>query len=132
MYELVADIESYPEFLPWCSAARVRSRARFDDVERVDADLVISFKAFRERFRSLVDLDPASLRIRVSYLDGPLEHLESRWDFTPIASDGCVVEFNVEFRFKTGILNSLARLIFHHVTHRVVHAFEKRAMEIYG
>ena len=82
MYELVADVASYPKFLPWTSAARIRSRKEFGDHEVMEADLVISFKVFRERFGSRVTLWPEAKKIDTEYLDGPFKYLESNWSFT--------------------------------------------------
>lgn len=132
MYDLVADIESYPRFLPWCAAARIRSRQPSNCGEKVDADLVIAFKAFRETFRSRVELREDALEICIEYLDGPLERMESQWNFRPLPNGDCRVEFQVDYRFRTGLFNKLVKLVFHHVTHRVVQAFEERARKVYG
>ncbi|MGB1216113.1 MAG: type II toxin-antitoxin system RatA family toxin, partial [Pikeienuella sp.] len=83
MFALIADVPSYPQFLPWCAAARVRSRTKTDTGEVMDADLVISFKLFRERFGSRVDLRPEAKEIDVTYLDGPFKYLTNNWKFIP-------------------------------------------------
>ncbi len=132
MYDLVADVARYPEFLPWTAAARVRSVTPKQDGSKVmDADLVISFKLFRERFRSRVVLWPGDLRIDTEYLDGPFKHMKSNWAFTP-AEDGCDVSFFVDFEFRNKLLQKAAGLFFYEAMQRVVRAFEARAAELYG
>ncbi|MCI2398345.1 type II toxin-antitoxin system RatA family toxin [Aliiroseovarius subalbicans] len=131
VYDLVADVTRYPEFLPWTSAARVRSRVpQPDGTELVEADLVISFKVFRERFGSRVVLTPQS-RIEMEYLDGPFKHMKSHWKFAD-HPDGCAVEFFVDFEFKNAILQKLIGVVFNEAMHRVVKAFEDRARALYG
>lgn len=135
MFDLVADIESYPQFLPWNSAARIRSReTRPDGTEEIAADLVISFKVFRERFGSRVVLWPQAepLRIDTEYLDGPFKHMRSGWTFADRPSGGCHVEFFVDFEFKNMILQKLIGVVFHEAMVRIVRAFEARAKVLYG
>ena len=135
MFDLVADIESYPQFLPWNSAARIRSRdMRPDGTEEIAADLVISFKVFRERFGSRVVLWPQAepLRIDTEYLDGPFKHMRSGWTFTDRPDGGCHVEFFVDFEFKNMILQKLIGVVFHEAMMRIVRAFEARAKVLYG
>ncbi|MFO1173839.1 MAG: type II toxin-antitoxin system RatA family toxin [Paracoccaceae bacterium] len=133
MYALVADVARYPEFLPWTSAARIRSRtARPDGAEVVDADLVISFKVFRERFGSRVILYPAEKRIETDYLDGPFRHLHSHWQFSPRPEGGCEVDFSVDFEFRNAILQAIIGVVFDEAMRRVVRAFEARAEALYG
>lgn len=132
MYDLVADVSRYPEFLPWNSAARVRRvTPQPDGRQLMDADLVISFKVFRERFASRVMLDEATRRIDTEYLDGPFKYLKSHWIFHPHDS-GCEVEFFVDFEFKSAILQGVIGLVFNEAMHRIVAAFEKRADQLYG
>ena len=133
MYDLVADVESYPRFLPWTAAARIRSRETRDDgVEVLRADLVISFKVFRERFGSEVRLFPEEKRIETAYLDGPFSHLESEWTFEDLPSGGCRVSFWVDFAFRNAILGRVLGVVFDEAMRRVVAAFERRARELYG
>lgn len=138
MFDLVADIESYPQFLPWNSAARIRSRqTRPDGAEEIAADLVISFKVFRERFGSQVVLWPAdpetgTLKIDTEYLDGPFKYMRSGWTFTDRPEGGCHVEFFVDFEFKNMILQKLIGVVFHEAMVRIVRAFENRAKVLYG
>lgn len=135
MFDLVADIESYPQFLPWNSAARIRSReTRPDGSEEVAADLVISFKVFRERFGSRVVLWPKAdpLRIDTEYLDGPFKYMRSGWTFIDRPKGGCHVEFFVDFEFRNAILQKLIGVVFHEAMVRIVRAFESRAKVLYG
>ncbi len=131
MYDLVADVERYPEFLPWTAAARIRSRQAKGDSEVMEADLVISFKVFRERFGSRVTLWPAKKRIDTEYIDGPFRHMRSSWNFRDVEG-GCEVEFEVDFEFRNAILRNLIGLVFNEAMGRVVRAFEKRAADLYG
>ena len=137
MYDLVADVDSYPQFLPWNSAARIRSReTRPDGAEEITADLVISFKVFRERFGSRVVLwpvdGPQPLKIDTEYLDGPFRYMRSGWAFTDRPEGGCHVEFDVDFEFKNAILQRLIGVVFHEAMSRIVRAFEDRARKLYA
>ena len=137
MYDLVADIESYPQFLPWNSAARIRSRRETPEgAEEVAADLVISFKVFRERFGSRVLLSPADedglLRIDTEYLDGPFKYMRSGWTFRDRPEGGCHVDFFVDFEFKNAILQRLIGVVFTEAMRRIVRAFEERARTLYS
>ncbi len=132
MYGLVADVASYPKFLPWTAAARVRSvTPQPDGSEVMEADLVISFKVFRERFASRVVLWPDQKRIETEYLDGPFKYLKSNWQFHDIEG-GCEVAFDVDFAFKNRLLQSAADLFFFEAMKRIVRAFEERADALYG
>ena len=132
MYDLVADVARYPEFLPWTAAARVRSVSpQADGSDLMLADLVISFKLFRERFGSRVVLHGGERRIETEYLDGPFRYLKSSWRFAE-AEDGCDVSFFVDFEFRNVILQKAAGLFFYEAMQRIVRAFEARAAELYG
>ena len=131
MYDLVADVASYPEFLPWTAAARIRSREdRGDHIEML-ADLVISFKVFRERFGSRVRLWPGVHKIATEYLDGPFSHMISNWHFED-TDDGCLVHFDVDFEFRNRLLQATASIFFNEAMQRVVRSFEGRAKDLYG
>lgn len=137
MYDLVADIESYPQFLPWNSAARIRDRRETPEgAEEIAADLVISFKVFRERFGSRVLLwpldDEGRLRIDTEYLDGPFKYMRSGWTFVDRPEGGCHIEFFVDFEFRNAILQRLIGVVFHEAMSRIVRAFETRARNLYG
>ena len=132
MYDLVADVTRYPEFLPWTAAARIRTRRPCPGGEVMEADLVISFKLFRERFGSRVTLLPDQGRILTEYLDGPFKHLKSTWDFVDRPEGGCQVTFDVDFEFRNVILAAVIGLVFNEAMTRVVRAFEARAAALYG
>lgn len=127
MYDLVADIGRYPEFLPWCVGSRIISKTE----QQVTADLLIGFKVFRERFRSRVDLNPEPLTIDVAYVEGPMRYLENHWEFKPHES-GCAVDFHVDFEFRSVLLRRAIQPLFHEAVRRMVAAFETRALELYG
>ena len=126
MYALVADIERYPEFLPWCVAARIKERR----TDFIDADLVIGFRLFRERFTSHVKLDPPG-RIDVTYAEGPFRYLDNHWVFERMPG-GCRVDFFVDFEFKSRLLQKAIELLFGEAVRRMVAAFEHRAQHLYG
>lgn len=136
MYDLVADVARYPEFLPWTAAARVRSRTPCEGGEVMEADLVISFKVFRERFGSRVTLLPGPdeagrSKILTEYIDGPFKHLKSVWSFRDL-DQGCEVAFEVDFEFRNAILAGIIGLVFNEAMTRVVRAFETRAAKLYA
>jgi coenzyme Q-binding protein COQ10 len=131
MYDLVADVARYPEFLPWTAAARIRSRTPEGDHEVMLADLVVSFKVFREKFGSRVTLWPEKKRIDTEYIEGPFKHLHSRWEFRDV-DGGSEVHFEVDFEFRNIILQKAAGLFFFEAMQRIVRAFEGRAHQLYG
>jgi coenzyme Q-binding protein COQ10 len=131
MYDLVADVQSYPQFLPWCSAARVKSTRPLGNTIVMEADLVISFKVFRERFTSRVVLMPQEFKLDTEYLDGPFKYMKSNWAFTDVEG-GCEVSFYVDFAFRNMILETLIGVVFNEAVHRMVRAFEARARDLYG
>ncbi|EDQ04522.1 Ribosome association toxin RatA [Sulfitobacter indolifex] len=131
MYDLVADVGRYPEFLPWTAAARIRSDEERGDHRVMEADLVISFKVFRERFTSRVVLWPEAKKIDTEYLDGPFKYMKSNWHFEDNL-EGCQVHFFVDFEFKNMILQKVIGVVFNEAMQRIVRAFENRAKELYG
>ncbi|SDW47990.1 coenzyme Q-binding protein COQ10 [Ruegeria halocynthiae] len=131
MYDLVADVANYPEFLPWCAASRIRRTYAAGDGKVMEADLVISFKVFRERFGSRVTLFDAQKRIDTEYLDGPFKYMRSDWQFED-TDEGCNVSFHVDFEFKNAILQGIIGVVFNEAMHRIVRAFEQRAAVLYG
>ena len=131
MYDLVADVGSYPEFLPWCAAARIRSTKEEGAATVMLADLVISFRVFRERFGSRVTLWPEDMKIDTEYLDGPFRYMKSNWAFRDVEG-GCEVSFFVDFEFKNAMLQGIIGLVFNEAMQRIVRAFERRAAELYG
>ena len=134
MYGLIADVGSYPKFLPWCTAARVRKVTPLPDGsgEVMDADLVISFKLFRERFGSRVTMRPEARTIDVEYLDGPFKYLNNHWEFRPLDDGRCEVDFFVDFELRSALLQRVIGVFFNEAMQRIVRAFEKRANELYG
>ncbi|MBR0990100.1 type II toxin-antitoxin system RatA family toxin [Bradyrhizobium japonicum] len=137
MFDLVADVERYPEFVPLCSALKVRQRmAKPDGTEVLVADMTVSFKLVRESFTSRVSLDRANLKILVEYLQGPFSNLENRWTFEPKGQEGaegvCDVGFYLSYEFKSRMLALLMGSMFDAAFARFSTAFEKRADAIYG
>ena len=137
MYDLVADVERYPEFLPLCEALRIRSRAPEGDGEILLADMEVGFGAIRERFTSRVVLDPPALRIASSYVDGPFRHMDNTWRFEEMAavagkSGGCEVVFFIDYEFKSVILQMLMGSMFDIAFRKFTTAFEDRARKVYG
>ena len=130
MFNLVADISSYPEFLPWCAAARIKKEIQKGEAKQIEADLIISFKVFREKFGSRVLLDPAKYIIETDYTDGPFRYMQSVWSFRD-CEKGCEVNFKVDFEFKNAVLQSIIGLVFNDAMQRIVRAFERRASELY-
>ncbi|MGD1884246.1 MAG: type II toxin-antitoxin system RatA family toxin [Paracoccaceae bacterium] len=131
MYDLVADVSAYPKFLPWCAAARVKSLQDEGNHEVMTADLVISFKVFRERFGSRVTLWQDRRKIDTEYIDGPFRYMKSKWEFAD-AEGGCEVRFFVDFEFKNAILQGIIGVVFNEAMQRIVRAFERRAKELHG
>lgn len=127
LYDLVIDIERYPEFLPWCLAARVKSRQ--DDL--IVADLIIGFKMFRERFTSRVVPNDQEHRIDVTYAEGPFKYLVNHWVFEE-HQEGCKIDFYVDFEFRSKLLQKVIEALFHEAVRRMVAAFETRAGVLYG
>ncbi len=126
LFAVVADIEKYPEFLPWCIATRIRRR----EGKVVHADMVIGFKMFRERFTTRDVLDPPR-RIDVSYHDGPFKHLNNHWIFEP-KDGGCEIDFFIDFEFRSRILRKIMGPLFNEAVRRMVGSFETRARALYG
>lgn len=131
MFDLVADVARYPEFLPWTAAARIRSVTDRGDHDEMLADLVVSFKLFRERFGSKVWLYRDAGRIDTAYIDGPFKYLESRWVFRDHPK-GSEISFRVDFEFRNRILQGAAGMFFTEAMQRIVSAFENRAKTLYG
>ncbi len=132
IFALVADVARYPEFLPWTSAARIRDRRAIAGGEELDADLVISFKVFRERFGSRVRLFHDDGVIETAYIDGPFKHMNSRWTIRPADDGGAIVDFHVDFEFRSPMLQRMIGMVFDQAMRRVVGAFEARAHALYG
>ncbi|MBV1916445.1 MAG: type II toxin-antitoxin system RatA family toxin [Sphingomonadaceae bacterium] len=127
MFDLVADVGRYEEFLPWVVATRVKS----DSQSEMVADMLVGFKALREKFTSRVEKRRPE-NIRVHYLDGPLTDLDNHWTFRALGPDRCEVDFRVEFEFRNPLFEKLAGQYFDKAFRKMVAAFEERAEELYG
>jgi coenzyme Q-binding protein COQ10 len=132
MFDLVADVERYPEFVPMCHALKVRERTVAPDgTETIVADMTVSFKLIRETFTSRVTLDRTNLKILVEYLRGPFSSMQNRWTFEPRGESGCDVGFFIAYEFRSRMLALLMGAMFDVAFHRFAGAFEKRADAIY-
>jgi coenzyme Q-binding protein COQ10 len=127
LYDLVADVEKYPQFLPWCLGARILSKSETDLV----ADLIVGYKFFRETFRSKVHLTP-KIRIDVEYITGPFHYLNNHWAFKKSSNNGTNIDFLIDFQFKNTLLQGATQMVFEGAFDRMLDAFEKRAQELYG
>ena len=127
MFDLVADVARYPQFLPWIAATRVRS----DSETEMVADMLVAFKALREKYTSRVEKSRPDF-IRVHYVDGPLQDLDNEWRFRPLGPEACEVDFSVEFTFRNALFEKLAGQFFDRAFRKMVAAFETRAAELYG
>ena len=133
MFDLVADVDRYPEFVPLCRALKVKSRTAKDDgTEVMVADMTVAYKLVHETFTSRVTLDQPKLQILVEYLSGPFSHLQNRWLFRAVDEKNCDVEFFITYEFKSRVLAALMGAMFDAAFRRFATAFEKRADEIYG
>jgi coenzyme Q-binding protein COQ10 len=133
MFDLVADVERYPEFVPLCRALKVRERTpKPDGTEIVIADMTVAFNLVRESFTSQVTLDRPNLKIMVQYLKGPFSNLENRWTFEPKSETECEVGFYIAYEFKSRMLAALMGAMFDAAFQRFAAAFEKRADVVYG
>jgi len=126
LFELVSDVRRYPEFLPWCLAARIRTQTE----KELIADLIIGFQVFKEQFTSKVAMDKEALFIDTSYADGPFKYLQNHWKFLP-HPDGCEIDFYVDFEFKNRLLQTVMETLFTEAVKRMVKAFETRADILY-
>jgi len=126
LFDLVADVGSYPRFLPWCASARVRHRTE----THLLSDLTVKFGPFRESFSSRVALDRPA-RVVVTYENGPFRYLNNQWGFAP-HEDGTEVAFFIDFEFRSRILQAAIGVVFNEAVKRMVNAFRKRAQDVYG
>ena len=133
MFDLVADVENYPKFVPLCDALVVRDRTK-DDAgnDLILADMTVAFKLFRETFRSKVVLDRDDWTIAATYVDGPFHHMENRWNFAPASDDGCTVTFFIDYALRSRALQLIAGTVFETAFRRFAEAFEQRADVVYG
>jgi coenzyme Q-binding protein COQ10 len=126
MFDLVADVEKYPQFLPWCVATRIKSR--YGDT--LTADMAVGYKMFREKFTSIARLDRAAMRIDIEYREGPFRYLNNHWVFEPDPK-GCAIDFYIDFEFRSQLLEKAITAVFNRAVSVMVQAFEKRAKVIY-
>ncbi len=131
MYDLVADVQAYPQFLPLCDALTVRSRAPNGMGEVLVADMHVGYGLVREKFTSRVTLDPDALKIQSTYLDGPFRQMDNRWSFVDTVT-GSDVHFNIDYEFKSVVLQMLMGSMFDVAFRRFTTAFEDRARQVYG
>ena len=132
MFRLVADVESYPKFLPLCEALKLKRRERRDGKEVLIATMVVGYKLIRESFTTEVILDSDARTIVVHYLDGPFSYLENRWTFRPLTLKTCEIDFYIAYSFRSRLLERLMGGLFHKAVRRYTTAFEERADAIYG
>ena len=133
MFDLVADVDKYPQFVPLCESLRVRRRTTDDEgVEVLVADMTVAYKLVRETFTSRVTLERAKLSILVEYLDGPFKRMENRWRFRELGERSCEVEFFIDYEFRSRVLAMLMGAMFEAAFRRFAAAFEKRADQVYG
>lgn len=132
MFRLVADVESYPKFLPLCEALKLKRRERRDGKEVLIATMVVGYKLIRESFTTEVILDAEARSIVVHYLDGPFSYLENRWSFRPLTSKACEIDFYIAYSFRSRLLERLMGGLFDKAVRRYTTAFEERADAIYG
>ena len=128
LFGLVADVEKYPEFLPWCVGARIRSR----ESDLLVAELMIGFNGLNEKFTTQVKLDRVAMKIDVIYQDGPFKYLNNRWLFMSKNAGACDLDFFIDFEFKSRFLQALMGPLFGEAVRRMVGAFESRALHLYG
>jgi coenzyme Q-binding protein COQ10 len=132
MFDLVADVERYPEFVPFCEMLHVRGRRREGDKEVLVADMAVGYKLVRESFTSKVTLDRPALEIRADYLDGPFRSMENSWTFAALPEGGCEISFCIVYEFRSRALAVLMGALFDRVFRTFATAFEKRADQLYG
>jgi len=132
MFDLVADVEHYPEFVPLCQSLRVRERTREGGKDVIVADMTVAYKMIRESFTSRVTLDRPNLEILVEYLEGPFRRLNNRWKFRPAGDRLCDVDFFIAYEFRSRTLGMLMGAVFDAAFRRFSAAFERRADQVYG
>ncbi|MBN9432323.1 MAG: type II toxin-antitoxin system RatA family toxin [Bosea sp.] len=132
MFDLVADVSKYPEFVPLCEALTVRGRQTSGTREVLIADMTVAYKIVRETFTTKVVLDKAAGTISAEYLDGPFKHLDNLWTFTPDGPDHCRVRFAIDYEFRSRALSMLMGSVFDKAFRKFAEAFEKRADVVYG
>jgi coenzyme Q-binding protein COQ10 len=129
MYAIVADVERYPEFVPWCTGLRILERGRVGACEIMRAETIVGYRSLRERYTSRVVLDQGARTVDVTQTEGPFRRLENHWRFTP-ESEGCRVDFSIVFEFRNALLGMVANAALGRVMMRMTEAFEARAKKL--
>jgi coenzyme Q-binding protein COQ10 len=133
MFDLVADVERYPQFVPLCQGLKVKGRQPQEGGRSIlVADMTVAYKVFRETFTSRVTLNPEAREILVEYLDGPFRHLENRWTFIAVGDKACDVGFDINYEFRSATLGALMGVMFDKAFRKFSAAFEARADAVYG
>jgi len=132
MLSLVMAVETYPEFLPWCTGVTITARDKDGSQEHLTADLTVAFKMFREQFTSTVDCQHEKREINIAYIDGPFRYLNNRWRFEQNKDGSCTIDFFIDFEFRSLALQMLISAVFDKAVRKMISAFEARAHEIYG
>jgi coenzyme Q-binding protein COQ10 len=132
MFDLVADVDAYPAFVPLCESVAVKGRGAEDGKEIIVVDMTVAYKALRQTFTTRDILDRDALVIAVGYLDGPFHHLDSRWSFEPIDAGSSIVRFSIDYEFRSRILAAVMGAVFERAFRKFAEAFEERADAVYG
>src|SRR5271168_2432242 len=132
MFDLVADVEHYPEFVPLCKTLAVRKRLKDGAKDIIVADMTVAYKLVRQTFTSRVTLNRKNLEILVEYLEGPFQKMNNRWTFAPAGDSACDVEFFIAYEFRSRMLGVLMGAMFDAAFRRFSAAFERRADQVYG
>jgi coenzyme Q-binding protein COQ10 len=132
MFELVADVERYPEFVPLCESLRLRGRTMEGGSEVITATMTVAYKVIRESFTSRIVLDRGASEIRVAYIDGPFKRLENVWSFRPLGDQACEVGFRIAYEFRSRLLQAVMGAAFDRAFRKFADAFEARADQVYG
>ena len=127
LFELVADVEKYPEFLPWCLACKIMKKKP----EFIEANMIVGFKMVKERFMTRVYLKREEFIIDIEYLNGPFEYLENRWRFIAEENGGCNLDFDIRYQFRSSLLQTLSAIFFTEAMRKLTNAFENRAYQLY-
>lgn len=127
MFSIIANVEAYPQFLPWCEATRILKHTQNTDSEEIEADMILAFKMFREKIKSKVTIIPQEGLIKISYLSGPFKYMNAQWHITPTLQGGSNIEFFIDFQIRNLILKHLIGTVFSKAMQKITLAFENRA-----
>ena len=132
IFDLVTDVEKYPEFIPWCESLSITRQWEEDGVDYMDASMTVSFKIHRETVHTRVTMKRDPLEVVVDYLDGPFKHLHNVWKFADRPRGGSEIDFYIEFEIRSRILQTAMNVVFGEAVRRMVGAFDDRAHQVYG